>query len=61
MIVLALIFYSFFFAIAEICLGILLRFTYKANDMVSGSVIIVGMGAMGFFGFLIISSLIRML
>lgn len=61
MIVLALIYFIVFFTMAEICLGILLRFTYKANDMVSGSVIIVGMGAMGFFGFLIISSLIRML
>lgn len=59
--IIALTIVILFFVIGEWGLGIILRLAYKAEDILGGSIIIVGMGTMGFFGFLIIRSLIKVL
>lgn len=45
----------------EITLGLLLRVTYKAKDMVGGSLAIIGMGVIGFLLLIAIVELLKML
>lgn len=57
----SLIIYILMFINIEITLGLLLRVTYKAKDMVGGSLAIIGMGVIGFLLLMAIVELLKML